>query len=236
MNIEKSMIATEIEEVALIALHEWHSLISTGQIKKVRDKAQVIVDKCKSLLKDIELGEIPEKCNKALILGILFRGLQDFIDLSETINPPNWKNEPSLIEKAWIQMWDCKERIEYASHFYNERILDWVLRKIDSLEQDFLANFGTGLYSSPEILIKREICSICNNDFRSCEHISGGIYNGLRCVSIPQDFELRSVSIVEVPEDPRCRIWPWQLKEGENKVIDTCIRLDDFMNELDEKD
>ena len=224
----------ELEEIAFVTLKKWYSLICARKRKQAREQAKLVINMCKSIIKDLKQDV---DCNKALIFGILFRGLQDFTDLSETTELSTWKAEHKLIEKAWGQMLDCKERIEYVSNFCHEETLDWVLNKIKCLEKTFLNAFGPGLYSSPEIIAKREICNVCKKDFRSCEHILGNIYDGIRCVTIPQDIQFRSVAIVQVPEDPRCRIWPWQLRE--DKVIETCIvttfRLDDFMDESDQE-
>ena len=99
-------------------------------------------------------------------------------------------------------MWDCIERIEYASgHLTNSEVLTSLLRRIYRLKSWFTEEYGHGLYSSPEILIKREVCSICKRNFKMCAHIAGAIYGGKRCASEPKDFELRSISIVEFPEE-----------------------------------
>jgi hypothetical protein len=224
----------KLKHTTLLILKKWYSLAENGELMRAKGQAQIGLNICKSVIKCAKLDVDTECRNKALVIGILFHGLKDFIELAETTCLPGWETKNELIEKAWEQMWDCRDRIEYASNFCHAKILDWVFSKIKSLEEYYLNRFGHGFYFSPEIFIKRELCSICNNDFRSCEHITNGIYNGVRCVVIPQDFEPRSVSIVTVPEDPRCRIWPWKIKE--NRIAQSCImsffRIDDFVYEL----
>ncbi len=231
------MTQKKLKESAYLTLQKWHSFACLGKTSRARSEAQFIIDMCKGVLKSVKRDLDPENRNKALIFGILFRGLQDFIDLSETTDLPNWIKQPNLVEKTWTYMWDCKERIEYVSNFCHHKTLDWVINEVESLEKVFLASFGPGLYSSTEILAKREICNVCKKDFRSCEHMAGGIYDGVRCAIVPQGIQLRSVSIVPAPEDPRCRIWPWQLEE--NRIIGTCLIttfcLDDFMDEPETK-
>lgn len=223
----------KLEKSAFFALKNWYSFVDSGKKKQARDQAQLVINMCKNVLKNVRRGVDPENRNKALCFGILFRGLQDFIDLTEITDAPHWITEHALIEKAWTKMWDCKERVEYASYFCHERTIEWVLSRIEFSEKVFFTAFGPGLYSSSEIIAKQEICNVCKKDFRSCDHIAGGIYDGIRCVAKPKDIQLRRVSIVQAPEDPRCRIWPWQLRE--DNTMETCImtafRVDDFIDE-----
>jgi len=223
----------KLEKSAFFALKNWYSLIDSGNKKQARDQAQLVINMCKNVLKSVRCGVDPENRNKALCFGILFRGLQDFVDLTEITDVPDWITEHALIEKAWTKMWDCKERIEYASYFCHERTIEWVLSRIEFLEKVFFTTFGPGLYSSPEIIAKQEICNVCKNDFRSCDHIAGRIYDGIRCLVKPKDIQLRRVSIVEAPKDPRCRIWSWRLREDNTTeiCIMTTFRMDDFIDE-----
>ena len=222
-----------LEKRASLTLEHVHNLVRNGEEKEAKGQIQDIIDNCKHILKNDRQGVNSEK-NKVLIIGIMFRGLQNFIDLSETINSPNWITQPILVEKAWIQMWDCKERLEYISNFCFENTLDWVFSTIESLNKTFLDKFGPGIYFSAEFLVEQSACSICKKDFRSCEHISGRIYDGILCSIIIQRFQGKGVSIVENPEDPRCRIWPWKV-EGNNInwiCIMTDFKLDDFIDEI----
>lgn len=59
---------------------------------------------------------------------------------------------------------------------------------------------------SPEIKIKRWICSICNQDYEECIHERGNNYEGKTCAVYPKDTEATGGSIVSTPKDPRCQI------------------------------
>lgn len=230
------MTTEDLEQTSAKSLAEWKASVSSGKLDKARELAQLTLDTMKNTLRNTKSGTDPMVRNKALILGILFRGLTDFIDLMKDTLSREWILNHDLVEKVWTKMWDCKQRIEYVTNFCDIEILSWVLVEIGNLEKAFLDALGPGYYFSTEIIAKKEICNICNLDYRSCEHISGNIYEGIICTTKRQDFQLKSVSIVENPADPRCRIWPWQIEEG-GKIIKghilTIFRKDDFMEELE---
>ena len=212
--------------------NEWQSLTQRERHGQAKSLSREFIDVCKGLIKNPDICVDQDVRSKALILGILCRGLEDYNDLSELTSFKDWESETKQIEKIWTKMWDCIERIEYASgHLTNAEVLTSLLRTVYQLKSWFMEEYGHGFYSSPEILIKRELCSICKRNIKVCEHISGAIYGGIRCVSEPKDIELKRISIVEFPEDPRCRIWPWHLQEDntiQTSVL-TLFRLDDFL-------
>lgn len=55
--------------------------------------------------------------------------------------------------------------------------------------------------------VAREVeCSICNRDPDECDHITGRIYGGRRCVRVVKDLDLLEISLVARPEQPDARI------------------------------
>jgi hypothetical protein len=47
-------------------------------------------------------------------------------------------------------------------------------------------------------------CSICGARDFECDHIPGESYDGARCVRIIVEWDLREISLVPFPNDPRC--------------------------------
>ena len=225
-----------LEKAAAATLNNWLSYIRSGQTAEARDAGQSLIDKCKGMIKRSR-DTSPPGLVKAYLFAVLFRGLQDFTDLVLTTTSPDWIRKPETVEKAWDHLWDAKDRLAYVANACSHKTLTWVIAELASLEKEFLRVFGPGLYWSPEIIAKTEICTACSQDFRSCNHIAGRIYNGIRCAKIPRDIEAKAVSVVQHPVDPRCRIWPWQLKEekGHYEIVGTCIltafRIDDFLDD-----
>lgn len=225
-----------LEKAADEALKNWLSLLRAGQTAHARSTLQPLIDECKALIKSS--ADTSERVrNKAFILGVLFRGFQDFTELVQSTLPPGWIDEPQTVENAWDKLWAAKDRLAYVRSACDHKTIEWVLSQLESVEKLFVERFGPGLYSSPEIIAKIELCTVCDQDFRSCSHIAGRIYGGKRCAKIPRQIEARGISIVQHPVDPRCRLWPWQLKEenGQYEIVGTCIltafRIDDFLDD-----
>jgi len=223
----------KIDNIIIKSLDEFYSLIQTGRNQQAMNLAKKYINICKKI---IYIGKPDDNkynsASMAIFLGILLRGLQDYISIKKIIEKDNWQNDNGLIEEVWMLMWDCKIRLEYGSNLYNHKVISIADDMIKSLKQLFLSKFGPGMYFSPDIIIEKVVCSICKRDFRACEHISGRIYNGTICRRIPGNVRLKSISLVEVPADPRCRVWPWRLKEDRTMeaMVLSSFRLDDFLD------
>ncbi|MBY3027324.1 hypothetical protein [Rhizobium leguminosarum] len=77
-----------------------------------------------------------------------------------------------------------------------------VVRKAQTLVTAWQAAFPYHVFFSPEIVVKREICSICGLDFTpwsDCEHRKGKVYEGKLCIGIVQDMEAKGISLVSDP-------------------------------------
>lgn len=198
------------------------------------DCADKLLQKALEICKDtLASSNDSGKTNTALLSGILIRGLQDATQLFRLVSTEGWGEDTSKIEDAWRNLCDAQDRISYVSTFTNLTNLTWLIGHLNAVDAEFMRAFGPGIYNSPEILIKKELCSVCGQNIKGCNHIPGHLYDGVHCTGIPKDIELKSVSIVMYPEDRRCRIWPWCFT-GENQVeapILTIFRLDDFLDE-----
>ena len=182
-----------------------------------------------------KVWDTDEENNIAYITGVLFMGLKEFIQITELISDTEWHFDNQQTERIWNLMWNCIERFKFCSVYFQTEVFTWIQTVLQSLYDYFIDLFGLGIYSSPEIFISKEICSICQQDTRACIHINGRLYSGKMCSSIPQDIKLHSVAFVTVPRDPRCRIWSWNMKEDSTitTAILTLFRIDDWL--IDEK-
>lgn len=195
---------------------------------------QKALERCKdTLLSSDDSGEK----NTALLNGILVRGLQDATQLFRLVSTEGWGEDTSKIEDAWKNLCDAQERLSYVSTFINLTNLTWLIGHLNAIDAEFMRALGPGIYNSPEILIKKALCSVCGQNIKGCDHIPGHLYNGVLCASIAQEIEPKSVSIVKYPKDRRCRIWPWR-STGENQyrvILMTTFRLDDFLDEPEKR-
>lgn len=69
---------------------------------------------------------------------------------------------------------------------------------------------------SPAYKIKEWECSICHGDLEECLHEIGKRYGKAKCQPIAKEIEFTEISVVDVPKDPRCRIFDLLLIREEN--------------------
>lgn len=232
-----------LEENANSTFLQCISYIKSNEIDKAISKAQFFIEKCKNVIITERDTSCFEFANEALFLGIFFRGIQNFAHLKQMTVSSDWMKNPELIEPVWVEMWDCKERLEYTSPLIKMAGLEWIFNDINSLYQDFYQNFGHGLYVSPGFMVEKTTCNICGQDTRACEHISGMIYSSKVCGEIPRGIIGDHTLITDHPDDPRCRIWPHNQKreftEKEGSAYEVHLlsffMLDDFMYNFESK-
>ncbi|MES2387882.1 MAG: hypothetical protein V4543_07755 [Bacteroidota bacterium] len=164
---------------------------------------------------------------------ILVKGLEEFLRMQQLLQTPGWLQDHKKIEQVWSQFWDTKKKFDYFNDncCYSPNPLDKLTENLDKVESYLFDKLGRGLYMSPDILVKKSQCNICQLDLRACEHISGWFYNGVPCQEVALDIEIVSVSVVQSPYDMKCRIWPWN-KVFENKYsvrIVNAENIDDFI-------
>jgi hypothetical protein len=176
--------------------------------------------------------------NQGFMAAMLLRSYYDFACLVEEMLDTGWLSNHAKVNKIWRRFCDCRERFNFAEGFCQGPMIDHVSRFVMDTDQTFLNNFGPGTFLSPTLVIDELICSICNRDSRSCEHLFGKLYGGKLCRAVARKFRLPENgnvgSLVSVPRDPRCRIWPWQANEAEwNMLYLSTFQIDDFMERDD---
>jgi cell fate (sporulation/competence/biofilm development) regulator YmcA (YheA/YmcA/DUF963 family) len=228
-----------LEKNAISALRRCKSYIKYNQTEKAISEAQTIIEKCKIIINTERDTHCYDISDKALVLGIFFRGIQNFATLKQMTVSSDWIKNPPLIEQVWTEMWDCKDRLEYISSYIKTKNLQWIFNDVDLLYQTFDRVFGHGLYVSSCFLAERHKCNICGQDMRACEHIQGMIYLGKVCEGIlegisgaqnlrinhPYEITGNHVLLTEHPKDPRCRIWPWKIEKKINKDEVTTLEV-----------
>lgn len=190
----------------------WFNHFKHQQYPECDEISDSHVQLCNKILTE-KTWDSEEENNISYITGVLFAGLKEFVQLAQLTKDRKWHLDQPRTENVWNLLWNCDERFGFCDTYFKHEDFTWILRILKELKKDFILHFGPGLYSSPEILFKNETCSICQKDTRACLHISGKLYNGIMCYSMPQEVQLRSVSIVKIPRDPRCRIWAWNFND-----------------------
>jgi hypothetical protein len=211
--------------------------LDSGDSERAKLIARTTVTELKMLMEHPPTDNSEEFLDSVFHLSVFFRLLYDFAVLKELTSPDDWFRHEKSLETVWDRLCDCKDRLEFTRYRIKGLMIERIANILEELEAFYSKHFGQGKYFSPEIVVKREICSICKQDIQCCSHISGRIYAGRLCAAIADGIgiQLRCGAIVEVPHDPRCRIWPWQIEEGKESWIKmmSFFRIDDFM-ETDE--
>lgn len=184
----------------------------------------------REVLQNRTFGDSSTEYDTAFVMGVLFKGFIEFTQLALLTRDTEWPKDQQRTESIWQLMCNCIDRFDFCRKILLSSDFNMQLESLEGLRQNFLQNFGNGIYASPEIYIKKEICSICEQDTRACLHLPGNLYNGKMCYSVPQDMEMKTVSLVTIPRDPRCRMWHWNLKEDNTitGAILTLFRIDDW--------
>ena len=216
------------------SIQKWYDFIQVRNLNDAISLCQYQIAAYKDLLKSRNWANANESdYDNIFIISITFKAFQDYSELGKITIRPKWEEENSNVEEVWLKLWDAKDRLDFVHGRLQSRVVNRIRENLEELLDQYKINFGHGLYASPEILIKKETCSICNKDIRACSHVTGRLYDGSICRGVAEDFELKTISLVTVPKDPRCRIWPW--KEKEERVFEmiamTFFQVDDFLND-----
>ena len=114
--------------------------------------------------------------------------------------------EDRLYRDSWDQLQDCIDiagnilKFTWKSEQYEIPMILQLLKKYESM-------YPFTVFASSEYVISKSHCSICGESMLNlnCPHIRGNLYWGQMAVEIIDKIsELKSVSIVESPEDKRC--------------------------------
>lgn len=178
--------------------------------------------------------------NIAFTGAVFLRAIYDHTVLVEMVAQSNWIEDHVKVEEIWTRFCNCRDRFEFAADSVQGAITDQVSQFLAIVENSFLERFGSGHYMSCELIFEKMLCSICQSDIRSCEHIPGRLFSGKLCgmrptgtIAFPEDGSCGS--LVTVPRDPRCRIWPWNFDSERKATIMfmSAFRIDDFMEKDD---
>lgn len=215
-------------------IQQWYDFIQKRKLDKAIALCQSLIQPYKQILKNRDWPKATENdYNNFLILAITFKAFEDYAEMGKITIQVKWDQDNSNLEAVWLKLWDSKDRLDSVRGRIQSDIVERIYSNLEDLLDQYRQNFGNGLYASPEILIKKEVCSICKNDIRACSHIKGRWYDGNICRGIAVDIEMKTISLVTVPRDPRCRMWPWREKEDRvfEMAVLTLFQVENFLND-----
>ena len=86
--------------------------------------------------------------------------------------------------------------------------------------------FPSQVFLSAGLIAKSLECSICGCEYEDCDHLIGKPYMGQFCFAIPHGMKLNSASIVEKPDDKRCRVMDFSVEGGRRNRMTWRIEKD----------
>jgi hypothetical protein len=154
-----------------------------------------------------------ELSSRHFSIRVFLNGLRDFANLKLILAREDWIDYPNAVEEAWRLAHDAKDRLTGGHSGLSEGSKAHFKAELNQFFEQIREQFGPGVYCSWEMTCKSMTCSVCGMDVRGCNHISGRWYDGTLCEYHVTGGEVTSISVVDRPKDPRCRIWPWKLKQ-----------------------
>ena len=83
--------------------------------------------------------------------------------------------------------------------------------RLDAIEK---LVFPPQIFLSTGMIVRSEICSICEKDYADCEHLVGMPYWGRFCFRRLKDIRPDHVAIVEEPANKLCRLTHFSAEGG----------------------
>jgi len=216
----------------------WLDELGNRHITDARRVAAKAVTALKNHLLAKPAGWSDSDLDIAFAAAVLFRSIHDFTFLVEETIYPEWVSDHDKVERIWCRFCNCRERFEFAQGLAQGPIVDQLSRFLAEIERAFVSTYGHGTYISLTLVIDELVCSICDCDLRGCEHSPGNLYAGRLCRGVARRIRFRESgnvgSLVQVPRDPRCRVWPWQAKNRPCEILYLAtFKIDDFMEQDD---
>lgn len=84
-------------------------------------------------------------------------------------------------------------------------------RKLEAIEA---LVFPPQVFISSGMIVGKQECSICGEEYGDCNHLVGKPYMGKFCYIIAKDLSIDHVAIVEHPADKRCRVQHFDVDGG----------------------
>ena len=129
------------------------------------------------------------------------------------------------MSEAWSNLVGAQGAMEAAirAHPYGIQFAQ-ILGELEALERIV---FPPQTFFSTGMLIKESHCSICQKPFGSCEHIKGRVYDGQFAARVITELDLLEVSVVDTPDDKRCRAFIVKDADGVSRDMLTGALVED---------
>jgi len=149
------------------------------------------------ILRDEAISRTNEpRANAALRAMLITSGAKNFLEMWVRLK----EDDPT---EAWLKLVAAQEAFTVAQRICFDPLTDNLAQHLLSV-QDIL--FPPQIFASSGYTYSKALCTICNVTYGECEHICGRLYMGKICQREIIEANLTEVSVVEHPNDKRCRI------------------------------
>jgi hypothetical protein len=74
--------------------------------------------------------------------------------------------------------------------------------------------FPPQVFVSAGLIVGRQECSVCGEEYGECDHLAGVPYWGKFCHIVARDIEADHIALVTTPADKRCRVMQFSTESG----------------------
>jgi hypothetical protein len=120
-------------------------------------------------------------------------------------------------DDAWGKLIEAQNAVANALRAHRS-FSDWDYHvgRLQSIEE---LVFPPQNFVSAGLRVKRQICSLCGEEYEDCPHLVGIPYWGEFCWRILQDFTADHIAFTDTPANKRCRVTYIHLDEGKRNKM-----------------
>lgn len=191
--------STALQKAAALSVQEFRTKIEVHRVAAITAQNEITANNMLGL---------------SAILASLICELETYVLLKE--------EQPSA---AWDKLIDAQDGLNAAMRatvsFAN------LPNKAKQLRELEASLFPPQTFLSAGLIVKRQECSICQDDYDKCEHIAGKAYMGVFCAVRLSEVTADHVSFVEEPANRRCRVIRFSVPGGHRNKMTWEITAED---------
>jgi hypothetical protein len=128
-------------------------------------------------------------------------------------------------DQAWDALVAAQRNLSSAMRAHDgfARIEDNI-RRLDAIERLI---FPPQVFLSSGMIVRSQICSICEKEYEDCEHVKGRPYMGKFCTVALMSCAVDHVAIVDNPANKRCRILKFSAEGGHRNRMTRVVEPSD---------
>lgn len=165
--------------------------------KKEVETLNNFIAKAKKLTLENKLRFSELELNFILCLTLGVRALQCEISMIICLKT----NEMSCAWESLIEAQNLVSSVARNNPIGNGKELDGYAAKLQAFEKLL---FPKMIFASTGGIVKESRCTICGNDYETCDHMKGKMYRGDICAREILEMRLEEVSLVENPANKLC--------------------------------